>query len=156
MDVEHPPHPSFQRKKLKSLKEDPSQEPATISEHQEYIKVVGSIQYIACVTQADLAFATYSLARHTSELSKTHWVAAQHVMRYLQRSINLGLQFSASKGYSVVEAYSNPDFANELEKCVGQFSHDVWEQRVLEIKKTGSECRGYNGSRAYCDELYCQ
>ena len=35
-------------------------------------------------------------------------------MRYLQNTVNLGLQFSASKGYSVAEAYSDADFANAL------------------------------------------
>ena len=49
-----------------------------------------------------------------SASSKKHWLAAQHVMRHLQKTVNLGLQFSASKGYSVVEAYSDADFANAL------------------------------------------
>ena len=40
--------------------------PATISEHQKDIKVVGSIQYIACVTRPDRACAAHSLARHMS------------------------------------------------------------------------------------------
>ena len=35
-------------------------------------------------------------------------------MRYLQKTINLCLQFSASKGYSVLEAHSDADFANAL------------------------------------------
>ena len=60
------PTPLVPKEKLKSLKEDPSQEPATASEHQPYIKVAGSIQYIACVTRPDLAFAAHSLARHMS------------------------------------------------------------------------------------------
>ena len=85
------PTPLVPKEKLKSLKEDPSQEPATISEHQTYMKVVGSIQYIACVTWPDLAFAAHSLARHMSASSKEHWLAAQHVMRYLQKTVNLGL-----------------------------------------------------------------
>ena len=102
------------KEKLKSLKEDPSQEPATASEHQTYMKVVGSIQYIAFVTRPDLAFAAHSLARHMSASSKQHWLAAQHVMRYLQKTGNLGLQFSASKGYSVAEVYSDANFANAL------------------------------------------
>ena len=45
---------------------------------------------------------------------KQHWLAAQHVMRYVQKTVNLGLQFSSSKGYSVAEAYSDADFANAL------------------------------------------
>ena len=35
-------------------------------------------------------------------------------MRYLQKTVNLGLQFSAGEGNSVVEAYSDADFANAL------------------------------------------
>ena len=100
--------------KEKSLKEDPSQEPAIVSEHQTYMKVVRSIQDIACVTRPDLAFAAHSLAKHMSASSKEHWLAAQHIMRYLQKTVNLGLQFSASKGYNVAEAYSDADFANAL------------------------------------------
>ena len=54
------------------------------------MKVVGNIQYIACVTRPDLAFAAHSLARNMSASSKEHWLAAQHVMRYLQ-NCSLGL-----------------------------------------------------------------
>ena len=74
------PTPLVPKEKLKSLKEDPSQEPATVLEHQTYMKVVGSIQYIACVMRPDLAFAAHSLARHVSASSKEHWLAALHVM----------------------------------------------------------------------------
>ena len=49
-----------------------------------------------------------------SASSKQHWSAAQHVMRHLQKTVNLGLQFSASEGYNVAEAYSYADFANAL------------------------------------------
>ena len=43
-------------------------------------------------------------------------MAAQHVMRYLLKTVYLCLQFSAGKGNSVVnvEAYSDADFANAL------------------------------------------
>ena len=78
------------------------------------MKVVGSIQYITCVTRPDLALAAHSLAKHMSASAKVHWLAAQHVMRYLQKTVNSDLQFSASKGYSVVEAYSVTEFANAL------------------------------------------
>ena len=108
------PTPLVPKENLKSLKEHPSQEPATISEHQKYMKVVGSIQYSACVTRPDLAFAAHSLATHMSASFKTHWLATQHIMRYMQRPVNLGLHFSAFKGDSAVEAYSEADFANDL------------------------------------------
>ena len=78
------------KEKLKSMKEDPSQEPATVSEHKRYMEVVGGIQYIAVVTWPDIAFAAYSLARHMTASAKVNWLAAQHVMRYLQKTVNLG------------------------------------------------------------------
>ena len=35
-------------------------------------------------------------------------------MRYLKKAVNLGLQLSSCEGNSVVEAYSDADFANAL------------------------------------------
>ena len=45
------PTPLVPKEKLKSMKEHPSQGPATVSEHKKYMKVVGGIQYIAVVTR---------------------------------------------------------------------------------------------------------
>ena len=53
------PHTPRSKGKLKSLKEDPSSEPATVSEHRNNMKVVGSFQYIAVVTRPYLAFAAH-------------------------------------------------------------------------------------------------
>ena len=96
------------------MKEDLSQEPATDSEHKKYMKVVGGILYIAVVTRPDIAFAAHPRARHMAASAKVHWLITQHVMKYLQKTVNLGLQFSAGEGNSVVEAYSDANFANAL------------------------------------------
>ena len=66
------------------------------------------------MTRPDIAFAAPSLARHMAASAKVHWLTAQHGMRYLQKAVNLGLQFSAGEGNSVVEAFSIADFANAL------------------------------------------
>ena len=105
------PTPLVPKGKLKSMKEKPSQEPATVSEHQRYTKVVGGIQYIPVVPWPYIASAAHSLARPMAASAKVHWLAAQHVMRYLQKTVNLGLPFSVWEGHDVVEAYSDADFA---------------------------------------------
>ena len=105
------PTPLVPKEKLKSMKEHLSQTPATGSERR-YMSVVGRIQYIAVVAWPNIAFAAHSQARHMATSGKVHWLAAQHVMRYLQKTVNLGLQFSVGEGNSVVEAYSDADFAN--------------------------------------------
>ena len=102
------------KEKFKNIKDDRSQEPATVCEHKRYMKVVGGIQYIAVVTRPDIACAAHSLARRMAGSAKVHWLAAQHDMRYMQKTVNLGLQFSAGEGNRVVEAYSDADFANAV------------------------------------------
>ena len=106
--------PLVPREKLSNLKEDPSQEIATRKEHERYMKVVGSIQYIASVTRPDLAFAAHALARHMAESTKAHWRAAQHVLRYLRTTVDLGLTFHGSGYDSILDAYTDADFANCL------------------------------------------
>ena len=90
------------------MKEDPSQEPATVSEHKRYMNVVGGIQYIAVVTRPDIAFAANSMAWHMAASAMVHWLAMQHAMRYLQKTVNWGLHFSTGEGNS------DADFANAL------------------------------------------
>ena len=108
------PTPLVPKEKLKRMEEDPSQDPETVFEHKRYMKVVGAIQYIAVVTRPDIAFASHSLARHMAASAKEHWLAAQHVMRCLQKFVTLGLQFCICDGNSGVAAYSDADFANAL------------------------------------------
>ena len=41
-----------------------------------------------------------------------HWLAVQHVLRYLQSTIDIVLTFNGSGNESVVDVYSDADFAN--------------------------------------------
>ena len=83
-----------------------------MSDHKRFMKLVGSIQYIAAVTRPDIAYAAHTLARHMAGSATKHWLAVQHVMRYLQSTINVVLKSNASGNESVVEVYSDADFAN--------------------------------------------
>ena len=48
------PTPLVPKENFKSMKEEPSQEPATVSEQKRYMKLVGGIQYIAVVTRPEV------------------------------------------------------------------------------------------------------
>ena len=106
------PAPLVPREKIMSLSEDPSQEKASVSDHKRFMKAVGSIQYIAAVTRPDIAYAAHILARHMAGSATKHWLAVQHVMRYLQSTIDVALTFNGSENESVVDVYSDADFAN--------------------------------------------
>ena len=95
-----------------SLSKDPTQEKALVSGHKRFMKAVGSIQYIAAVTRPDIAYAAHTLAGHMAGSATKHWLAVQHVMRYLQSTIDVVLTFSGSGNESVVDMYSDAAFAN--------------------------------------------
>ena len=97
-----------------SLSEDPSLERGTVSEHKRFMQAVGSIHYIAVVTRPDLAFAAHVLARRMAGSAKKHWLAVQHVMRYLQSTTEVGLTFNGSGNEDVVDVFSDADFASSV------------------------------------------
>ena len=106
------PTPLVPREKIMSLSEDPTQEKASVSDHKRFMKTVGSIQYIAAVTRPDIAHAAHTLARHRVGSATKHWLAVQHVLRYLQSTIDVALTFNGSGNESVVDVYSDADFTN--------------------------------------------
>ena len=95
-----------------SFSEDPIQEKASVPDHKRFMKALGSIQYIAAVTRPDIAYAAHTLGRHMAGSATKHWLAVQHAMRYLQSTIDVVLTFNGSGNKSVVDVYSDADFAN--------------------------------------------
>ena len=119
-----------------SLSEDPTQEKASVSDYKRFMKAVGSILYIAAVARPDIAYAAHTgpgcrrcqcpcgygyviihtyihtLARHMAGSATKHWLAVQHVMRYLQSTVDVVLTFNGSGNECVVDVYSDADFAN--------------------------------------------
>ena len=63
-------------------------------------------------TRLDIAYAAHTLARHMAGSATNHWLAVLHVMRYLQSTIDVALTFNGSGNESVVDVYSDDDFAN--------------------------------------------
>ena len=100
--------------KITSLSEDPNQDTASVSDHKRFMKAVGSIQCIAAVTRPGIAYAAHTLARHMAGSATKHWLAVQHVMRYLQSTIDVVMTFNGSGNERVVDLYSDAEFANGI------------------------------------------
>ena len=66
------------------------------------------------MTRPDIAYAAHTLARHMAGSATKHWLAVLHVMRYLQSTIDVVLTFNGSGNESVVDVYSDADFANSV------------------------------------------
>ena len=106
------PTPLVPREKIMCLSEDQTQGKASVSDHKRFMKAVGSIPYIAAVTQPDIAYAAHTLARHMAGSATKNWLSVQHVMRYLQSTIDVVFTLNGSGNESVVDVYSDADFAN--------------------------------------------
>ena len=63
-------------------------------EHELYRAVVGSLLYLACWSSPDIALAVSELSRFVSAPCHAHFVAAKHLLRYLNGTKGLGLVYS--------------------------------------------------------------
>ena len=74
----------------------------------EYASIIGSLLYATDCTQPDIAYAVGILCRFTNSPSEEHWFAIGRLMRYLKRTMNLGLHFQ--KFPAILEGFSDADW----------------------------------------------
>lgn len=74
-----------------------------------YQSLVGSLGWIASTTRPDISYAVSQLGRFNSAWTTSHWVAAEHVLRYLKGSQTLSITYSG--GSLIPQAYSDSDFS---------------------------------------------
>ena len=78
-----------------------------------YMKMVGSLMYLTA-TRPDLMYGVSLISRFMPCPTKSHWLAAKRILRYLKGTIELGI-FYKKGGNSNLEAYTDSDFAGDLD-----------------------------------------
>ena len=102
---------------IKLTREDCPQEG---SEEQERIKnfdfrnLVGCLNYLACSSRPDIAFAANFLISFVENPGEKHWKAGKRVLRYLKGSKSKSLVFRRGDKLTL-ECYSDADWAGNLE-----------------------------------------
>jgi hypothetical protein len=89
--------------------EQSNKEPADTNRYQE---IVGSISYAANIVRPDLAYAVNVLARTAAKPTKGDMVAAKRVLRYLQGTVGIGLQYKRSDDGIVLKDYCDATWAD--------------------------------------------
>ena len=82
-----------------------------------YQSVVGSLLYLSGWTRPDITFAVCSVARFCSSLTMEHWTAVKHILRYLKGMSNYGLVYSRNNDDGTLIAYSDADWAGDVNDC---------------------------------------
>ena len=77
----------------------------------QYRSAVGGLLHLARWTRPDIAFSVSYVARFSSAPTTYSWKLVCRILRYLQGTCNLGLQFSPTTDPLV--AYTDSDFAND-------------------------------------------
>jgi hypothetical protein len=73
-----------------------------------YQQVIGSIMYIMLGTRPDLAFTISTLSKYCSNPAPEHACAAQRTLRYLQKTIYVGITYGGQENPAILEAVGGP------------------------------------------------
>eukprot|EP00253_Pinus_taeda_P008797 PITA_08797 len=74
-----------------------------------YRQLIGSMVYLVN-TRPDICFAVNTMSQFMCEPRKVQWVAAKHILRYLQGTLDYGLDYRQGDGVRLV-GYTDSDWA---------------------------------------------
>lgn len=77
-----------------------------------YRELVGALTYLAVTTRPDISFAVSNIAQFNNCYTKTHWLAAKRILRYLKGTAELGLTFKESGDQ--IMGYVDSDWGGNL------------------------------------------
>nr|GEX03638.1 hypothetical protein [Tanacetum cinerariifolium] len=78
-------------------------------DYTDYQSMIGSLMYVTS-SRPDIMFATCMCARYQENPKEHHVLAVKRILRYLKRTINLGLWYLKDSGFDLT-AYSDADHA---------------------------------------------
>ncbi|XP_031258371.1 secreted RxLR effector protein 161-like [Pistacia vera] len=82
-------------------------------ENIPYTNVIGSTMYVMISTRPDLAFAISLLSRYMSNPGIEHWVALEWLLRYINSSVHVGLDYCKRNIALDLVGYVDSDFAGD-------------------------------------------
>ena len=86
----------------------------TPNDRRLYQAMIGKIMYAIIYTRPDICFATAKLSQHMSNPNTNHEITVKHLMRYLQNTYRLCLQYGPINEHNnqeVIHVYSDSDYA---------------------------------------------
>jgi Reverse transcriptase (RNA-dependent DNA polymerase) len=95
-----------------NIKLEPNPEGSVGNWSNSFAMLIGKLQYLATATRPNIAFAVNQLAAYTANPSLIHYTAAKRILRYLKRTINLGLTYWDTPDSNIFYGYSDAVYAN--------------------------------------------
>lgn len=77
-----------------------------------YKALLGCLQYLTLISRPDICFSVSLFSRFQSQPDDNHWSGLKRILRYLQGTKDLGLQYQKNKNDSALSGYADADYAN--------------------------------------------
>lgn len=107
-------------KELKTPMENNFSVPETeeIISNVPYRELIGSLTYLSTISRPDITFATSFLSRYLDKPTRSLWIAAKRVLRYLKGTMDKELTYRCQKkeninNFSNISAFSDADWASD-------------------------------------------
>jgi hypothetical protein len=128
------PPPPGEQQQSSSSHNGSSREHTTVNQ-STYWKAIGCLLYIALGSRPDIAYATTTLGRFSSNPNSTHWTAVKHLFRYLQATASLKLTLNSKPGTSI-DAYADADLGGEKDSGKSTTGYLVYVCGILVLWKS--------------------
>jgi transposase InsO family protein len=126
-----------------------------------YRQLIGSLMYLVN-TRPDICFAVHTLSQFMVEPRQVHWSAAKHVLRYLQGTLDFGLEYVRGDGVRLA-GYTDSDWAGSVFDrkstsgcCFGLGSAAVswFSRKQKSVALSSSEAEYMAASLACCEAVW--
>jgi hypothetical protein len=126
-----------------------------------YRQLIGSLMYLVN-TRPDICFAVNTLSQFMVEPRQVHWAAAKHVLRYLQGTLDFGLEYVRGDGVRLA-GYTDSDWAGSVSDrrstsgcCFGLGSAAVswFSRKQKSVALSSSEAEYMAASLACCEAVW--
>ncbi|XP_052295819.1 secreted RxLR effector protein 161-like [Citrus sinensis] len=77
--------------------------------------IVGSLMYVMICTKPDISQGVSMVSSYMHNSGKNHWLEVKWILRYLYRTVDVGLLFKKDYGQQCI-GYCDFDFAGDLDK----------------------------------------
>ena len=78
--------------------------------------IIGCLNYATMTTRPDLSGTVGIISKYMSKPGEDHWIGVKNILRYIQRTLNYGLIFSAGDSDNLLVGYSDADWAGDLDR----------------------------------------
>jgi hypothetical protein len=82
-------------------------------DNTKFREIIGALQYAACQTRPDIAYAVGLVSRRVTKPTQTDFLILKRILRYIKGTLDLGITYKAGNLPELI-TYSDSDFAGDI------------------------------------------